>query len=116
MFKSGQTIRLVLLNDEEICDKQIVSFYELVASKFGIEIKEESQFNCCEIEIAENIQENMYETYRKLVKARIESKEIPFVSDSQINTEITMLLAMSGAKVNPELKPNEVIISELFVD
>lgn len=78
--------------------------------KWGIPNTSELKYDCRKINIAENIQDNFYEYYTKYAK-----ETQPELTDNDIKTGITMLLLMSGPKVDNALKANEVEIFDDFI-
>lgn len=87
----------------------IVEFYIAVAKEMGIDASEVN-FDCRRINIASNIQDGFYEYYSKLAR-----ETDPNISENDIRIGITMLLAMSGPKVDAALKANEVEIFDGFI-
>lgn len=88
----------------------LTEFYNAVAREIGYSNTSELQYDCRKINIAENIQDGFYQHYAELAK---ETKPIP--SENDIRVGITMLLAMSGPKVDKALKANEVEIFNGFI-
>ena len=88
----------------------LVEFYEAVAREMGYADTSELRYDCTRIDIAENIQDGFYDYYTASVKEKGSN-----MSDSEIQTGITMLLAMSGPKVNHDLKANEVEVFSGFI-
>ena len=84
----------------------LTDFYEEVAREMGYQNTSEIRYDCTKIDIAENIQDGFYEYYRTL------AQDVP---ESEINVGITMLLALSGPKVNRDLKANEVEVFDGFI-
>ena len=68
------------------------------------------KYNCTKINVAENIQDDFYEYYAEKIK-----EEQPTLSENDIKTGITMLLVMSGPKVDNALKANEVEVFDGFI-
>lgn len=88
----------------------ILEFYEQVAREIGYTSPSEIEYDCTKINIAENIQDGFYEYYTQI------ARETDLVlSESDIRTGITIRLAMSGPKVDPTLKANEVEIFDGFI-
>lgn len=88
----------------------LVEFYEMVAREIGADITSETKYDCRKINIAENIQDNLYEYYKAKAK-----ETDPYLSEHDITMSITMMLLMSGPKVDYELKANEVEIFDGFI-
>lgn len=78
----------------------LIEFYNAVANEMGYADTSELYYDCTKIDIAENIQNGFYEYYK--------GKGYDTVS-------ITMTLAISGPKVNQDLKANEVEVLDGFI-
>ena len=87
----------------------LVEFYNAVATEMGCTDTRELHYDCTKINIAANIQEDFYEYYAKVAR-----ETDPTLSESDIRVGTTMLLAMSGPKVDKSLKANEVEIFDGF--
>lgn len=98
----------ILISNYKPCG--ITELYETAAKEMGYTDTSEMKFDCTKINIAENIQDNLYEYYK--TKAR---ETDPYLSDNDIKVGTTMLLAMSGPKVDDSLKANEVEIFKGFI-
>ena len=85
-------------------------FYDNVAKEMGIEPTIKTQYDCTKINVADNIQDGFYEYYLALIKAN----DI-YANENDARVGITLLLAMSGPKVNVDLKANEVEIFDGFI-
>ena len=88
----------------------IIELYETAATQMGHLNTSELEFDCRKINIAKNIQDGFYKYYTELVK-----ETDPNMSETSIQTEITMLLAIGGPKVDAELADYEVEIFDGFV-
>jgi hypothetical protein len=88
----------------------LVELYDAIASQMGYADTSELHYDCRKVNIAFNIQENMYDYYYE--HARETDKTL---SDNDIKIGTTMLLIMSGPKVDNDLKANEVEIFEGFI-
>lgn len=88
----------------------LTDFYDVVAKGTGHFNTSELHYDCTKINVAANIQDMFYEYYTALAR---ETKPAP--SENDIKTGITMLLAMSGPKVDTSLKANEVEIFDGFI-
>ena len=97
-----------LLISTEPC--RLCDFYDIAAREMGYEHTSDLQYDCTKINIAPNIQDNFYTCYTRLVK-----ETDPQLSDNDISVGITMLLAMSGPKVDINLKANEVEVFDGFI-
>lgn len=88
----------------------LIEFYDEVARLMGYGDTSNLKYDCRQINVAENIQEGFYEYYTKCIK-----ETHPYLSENDITTEITMLLAISGPKVDKSLKANEAEVFEQFI-
>ena len=88
----------------------LIQLYDMAAREMGHTITSETNYDCTKINIAVNIQDGFYEYYTALAK---ETKPVP--SENDIKIGITMLLAMSGPKVDKALKANEVEVFDGFI-
>ena len=88
----------------------IVELFDSVAREMGCKNASELNYDCRHINVAKNIQDMFYEFYTQL--AREADNTIP---DSDIKVGITMLLAMTGPKVDEDLADNEVEVFEGFI-
>lgn len=84
----------------------LVEFYNAVAKEMGYADTSELRYDCREINIAANIQDGFYTYYRETN---------PNLPASEVNLQVTMLLAMSGPKVDSDLKANEVEVFDGFI-
>lgn len=85
-------------------------FYNAVARKMGYNATGNINYDCREITIAKEIQDGFYEYYTDYLK-----ETNPSLSEREIKTSITMLLLMSGPKVDEALKGNEVEVFDGFI-
>ena len=88
----------------------IIECYEAVAVQMGYANTSELHYDCTKINVAENIQDEFYNYYTAIIR-----EEQPTLSENDITTSITMILAMSGPKVDKDLKANEVEIFDGFI-
>lgn len=88
----------------------LTEFYDAVAKEMGYADTSEIKYDCRKINIAENIQDNFYAYYNNYAK-----EQDPTISENDIKTGITMLLIMSGPKVDNTLKANEVEVFDGFI-
>lgn len=79
-------------------------------AKWAVPDPRELKYDCRKINIAENIQDNFYVYYDNLAR-----ETDPTLSENDIKTGITMLLIMSGPKVDNTLKANEVEVFDGFI-
>lgn len=96
-----------LLNDEPM---SLMECYESIARQMGYKDAGSLNYNCTKVNIAPNIQDGFYEYYTKM-----EMLSNPNVNKHDLQTQITMLLAMAGPKVNKALKANEVEVFDGFI-
>lgn len=88
----------------------ITNLYDTVATEMGYTNTTELEYDCTEINIAENIQDGIYQYYSDY------AKEVGSTSsETDIRTATTMILAISGPKVDKELRENEVEVFEGFI-
>ena len=83
----------------------LTELYDTVASIMGRETKD-LQYDCREINIAPNIQENFFTYYRG---------ENPNLSETDFKMNMVMLLACYGPKVDETLQENEVEVFDGFI-
>ena len=88
----------------------IIELYETVAKEMGYINTKELQFDCRKINVAKNIQDGFYVYHAELVK-EIE----PYMSEEEIQAEITVILAICGPKVDESLIDNEVEVFDGFI-
>lgn len=88
----------------------IIELYNAVAKEIGYADTSELHYDCTKINIAENIQNGMYDYYLALVR----ENDI-YVHENEARADITLVLAMSGPKVDASLKANEVEIADGFI-
>ena len=79
-------------------------------AKWVIPDPSELKYDCRKINISENIQDNFYVYYDNLAR-----ETDPTISENDIKIGITMLLIMSGPKVDNKLNANEVEVFDDFV-
>lgn len=85
-------------------------FYDAVARKMGYNATDNLNYDCREITIAKDIQDGFYEYYTDYL-----SETNPSLSEREIKVSVTMLLLMSGPKVDEALKGNEVEVFDGFI-
>lgn len=88
----------------------IIELYEAVAKEMGYASTKDIQFDCRKINVAKNIQDGFYAYYTELDKA-ID----PSASETDIQAVITMLLAISGPKVDEDLANDKVEVFDGFI-
>lgn len=100
-------MKILISNDAPM---HLTQFYETVARQMNCSVKSETNYDCRKINVAENIQDRFYEYYTALAR---ETEPAP--SENDIKIDITMLLVMSGPKVDPTLEANEVEVFDGFI-
>lgn len=88
----------------------LIEFYEAVATEMGHQNTHALNYDCREVNIAPNIQDNLYEYYIGITR---ETDSTISEHDARVGT--TMLLAMCGPKVDDTLGINEVEIFDGFI-
>lgn len=86
----------------------IVGLFDAIATEMGYVAVQNLEYDCCKVNVAQNIQDGIYEKYIALGK---EEK----ISEYDVRMGITMLLACSGPKVDTTLADNEVEVFEGFI-
>lgn len=84
----------------------LIEFYNVVAREMGYTETSELHYDCRNINIAANIQDGFYTYYRETN---------PGIPASEVNLQVTLLLACSGPKVDEALKANEVEVFDGFI-
>lgn len=98
----------VLISNYKPCG--IAELYEAAAKEMGYSDTSGIKFDCTKINVAENIQDGFYEYYLKLIK----ENDI-YAHENEARVDITLLLVMSGPKVDNTLKVNEAEIFDGFI-
>ena len=86
----------------------ITELFDAIATEMGYVAVQNLEYDCCKVNVAQNIQDGIYEKYIALGK---EQK----ISEHDVRMGITMLLACSGPKVDKALADNEVEVFEGFI-
>lgn len=86
----------------------ITELYDAIAMEMGHQNVHKLEYDCRKVNIAKNIQDGIYDKYIELSK---EEK----CSEQDVRLGITMLLAISGPKVDEDLEDNEVEIFDGFI-
>ena len=86
----------------------IIGLFDAIATEMGYVAVQNLEYDCCKVNVAQNIQDGIYEKYIALGK---EEK----ISEYDVRMGITMLLACSGPKVDTALSDNEVEVFEGFI-
>lgn len=87
----------------------LIELYDTIRREVG-KGNIECNYDCRYVNVALNIQDNIYACYREMAL-----KHDPNLSASDINVGTTIMLAMSGPKVDPDLNANEVEVFEGFI-
>lgn len=82
-------------------ETELYPFYRNVATELGHTETENTMYDCREINVANNIQEAWFKYYEEKYNVT--------------KTDVAMLLLMSGAKVDTDLKDNEVEVFDGFI-
>jgi hypothetical protein len=88
----------------------LIELYDTIAREMGIENGIGRNYDCRYVNVAYNIQDNIYACYREMAL-----KHDPKLSENDIKTGTTIMLAMSGPKVDLDLNANEVEVFEGFI-
>ena len=88
----------------------IMQCYEAIARQMGYQNYGALNYDCTKANVAQNIQDGFYEYYTKM-----ETLNNPNVNVHELQTQITMLLAVAGPKVDKALKTNEVEVFDGFI-
>ena len=86
----------------------ITELYDAIATTMGYQNISELEYDCRKVNVAKNIQDGIYDKYIELGK---EQK----LSEQDIRAGITMLLAISGPKVDENLADDEVEVFDGFI-
>jgi hypothetical protein len=86
----------------------IVELYDTIATEMGHQNIDDLEYDCRQVNIAKNIQDGIYEKYLELGR---EQK----LSEQDVRAGITMLLAVSGPKVDENLADDEVEVFDGFI-
>lgn len=85
-------------------------FYDAVATEMGYADTSQLKYDCTKINVAENIQDGFYDYYLALIR----EKDI-YSHENEARADVTLVLAMSGPKVDKALKANEVEVFDGFI-
>lgn len=86
----------------------ITELYDAVAMAMGYGDVSNLLYDCREINIAQNIQDGIYEKY-------MDAAREDQMTESDARVGITMLLAISGPKVDENLADDEVEVFDGFI-
>ena len=86
----------------------IVELFDAVATAMGHADVSKLEYDCCKVNVAKNIQDGFYERYTAIGREQN-------LSDEDVRASITMLLVISGPKVDENLADNEVEVFDGFI-
>ena len=86
----------------------VTELYDAVATAMGYHNVAELEYDCCKVNIAQNIQDGIYDKYVELGK----ENKIP---EHEVRVGVTMLLVCSGPKVDENLADDEVEVFDGFI-
>jgi hypothetical protein len=86
----------------------IVELYDTIATEIGYQSIDELEYDCRQVNIAKNIQDGIYDKYLELGQ----EEKLP---EQDIRIGVTMLLAISGPKVDDSLADDEVEVFDGFI-
>lgn len=95
------------LSPEDISNKTVIQLYESIGKLFGVD-GPEARYDCRCILVSKNIQDAIYRSYEQLYPEEFAENPVEF------STQVTMLLANSGPKVDETLSNNTVEVQEGF--
>lgn len=84
---------------------ELIELYDRIATEMGLD-SDTCRYDCRKVEIAKNLQDNIYQYY---------VEQNPDKPKCEIEFSVTMLLAVSGPKVNKQLSDNQVEIYDGFI-
>ena len=84
----------------------ITELYDTVATTMGYRDVTKLHYDCREINVAMNIQENFFEYYKKA---------IPHTSETDLKMSVSALLLNYGPKTDTNLADYEVEVSDKFI-
>lgn len=101
---------ILRLTPEETSNKTVFQLYMTVGTRLGYQSDSDHvYFDCCKLNIAQNIQNNIFAAYRK------ENAAAFGASPEEFNRCVAGLLLRSGPKVNDALPDNAVEVMPGFV-
>ena len=98
------SIKLTIPNE----NYTIIGLFDAIATEMGYVAVQNLEYDCCKVNVAQNIQDGIYEKYIALGKDEN-------ISEHDVRMGITMLLACSGPKVDEALADDEVEVFEGFL-
>lgn len=84
----------------------VTELYDAVAKAMGHEDVSKLHYDCKEITVAHNIQENFFAYYKET---------IPHSSESDLKMSVSMILLNYGPKTDENLASYEVEVSDRFI-
>ena len=88
----------------------IIELYDAVATEMGYMDVSELEYDCRHINVAPNIQDGFYRYYTALAKETDKT-----MTETDIKTSVTTVLAIYGPKVDDTLQANEVEVFDGFI-
>lgn len=86
----------------------IPELYDVIATTMGHRNVNELEYDCRKVNISKNIQDGIYDKYLALGKEQN-------LSEQDVRIGVTMLLAVSGPKVDDDLADDEVEVFDGFI-
>lgn len=83
----------------------LIELYDTIATTMGLNT-DLCRYDCRKIEIASNLQDNIYRYY---------IDENSDKTKTEVELAVTMMLALSGPKINKQLQNNQVKIYDGFI-
>jgi hypothetical protein len=84
----------------------VTELYDTVATAMGYSDVSKLNYNCCEINVARNIQDGFFKHYRET---------IPHSSESHLKMSVSMILLNYGPKTSEDLEDYEVEVFAGFI-
>ena len=84
----------------------VTELYDAVATAMGHKDVSKLHYDCCEINVARNIQDGFFEHYKET---------IPHSSETDLKMSVSMILPNFGPKTDDNLADYEVEVSNKFI-
>lgn len=84
----------------------VTELYDMVATTMGYKDVSKLRYDCREINVAQNIQDNFFAYYKET---------IPHSSESDLKMSVSMILLNYGPKTDDNLADYEVEVSDKFI-
>ena len=84
----------------------VTELYDMVATTMGYKDVSKLHYDCREINVARNIQDNFFAYYKET---------IPHSSESDLKMSVSMILLNYGPKTDDNLADYEVEVSDKFI-